>query len=190
MHGTLAHIKPVGGATYGVAKKVMLYSVKMMGSYQAKSTQTRSNEFKGNGAILSNALKAIAFVANDSQTRHCPNGTVANMSFKSSLFDPALNDMAEELLNAGVFVVAGAGNDNEDTSRVSPASEPSICTVGAMDNNNHIWERSNHGPLVDIFAPGVDILSAGITNTTASVGLPLGCHALDVVRTYGYSLHR
>lgn len=169
MHGTQANIKPVGGATYGVAKKVKLYSVKMLGSYQAKSTQTRSNEFKGNGAILSDALGAMAFVANDSQTRHCPNGKVANMSFKTWQFNPAVNDMAEELLDAGVFVVAAAGNGNQNTSHISPASEPRICTVGAMDNNNHIADFSNYGPLVDIFAPGVNILSAVSANTTASV---------------------
>lgn len=190
MRGTWANIKPVGGKTYGVAKKVKLYSVKIMGSYQAKSPQIRSSEVRSNGAILSIALEAMAFVANDSQTRHCPNGTVANMSFKTLVFQPAINDMAEELLNAGVFVVAGAGNDNEDTSRVSPASEPRICTVGAMDNNNHIAYFSNYGPLVDILAPGVNILSAVAANTTASVSLSLGGHGLDVVRTCEYNLHR
>lgn len=188
--GTQANIKPVGGATYGVAKKVKLYSVKVMPSYQSESTQTRSNEVRSNGAILSIAVKAMAFVANDSQTRHCPNGTVVNMSFETMVFQQAVNDMAEELLNAGVFVVAAAGNDNRDTNRVSPASEPRICTVGAMDNNNHIADFSNYGPLVDIMAPGVDILSAGVANTTAWVSPSLGGHGLDVVRTYGYHLHR
>lgn len=169
MHGIQANIKPVGGATYGVAKKVKLYSVKVLGRYPTKSTQTRGNEVGSNGAVISTLLEAMKFVANDSQTRHCPNGTVANMSLRTTLFYPAINDMAEDLLNAGVFVVAAAGNENQNTSRISPASEPSICTVGAMDNNNHIWESSNYGPLVDIFAPGVDVLSAWNTNTTAWV---------------------
>lgn len=185
MHWIQANIKPVGGATYGVAKKVRLYAVKILLNYQTKGSEAGSN-----GVILSTGLEALEFVANDSQTRPCPNGKVVNMSWGVLRVDPALNDMAEDLLNAGIFVVAAAGNFNQSASRVSPASEPSICTVGAMDNRNHIANFSNHGPLVDILAPGVDILSAGVANTTAWVSPSLGSYDLDVVRTYGYNLHR
>ncbi|KAK7723920.1 hypothetical protein SLS64_000251 [Diaporthe eres] len=63
-HGT--HVAgTIGGATCGVAKKVRLYSVKVL------------HEQLGE---LSDLLQGMEFVANDSQTRHCPNGTVANIS--------------------------------------------------------------------------------------------------------------
>lgn len=120
--------------------------------------------------MISNAMMGMAFVANDSQTRHCPNGTVANMSFKTWQ-SRAMNDLAKDLLlNAGVFVVAAAGNGNHSASLISPASEPSLCTVGATDKYNHMASFSNHGPIVDILAPGVDVLSASFSNTTAWVG--------------------
>lgn len=177
--------KTVGGSTYGVAKKVRLYAVKIIPKYQTQSTEAGSN-----GASLSTGLEALEFVENDSQTRYCPNGTVVNMSIGITPVQHAFDDMVKDLHSAGIFVVVAAGNKNQSASCSSPSSEPSACTVGAMDNHNHIADFSNHGPLVDILAPGVNILSAGIDNTTASVSHSLGGHDLDIVRTCGYNLHR
>lgn len=42
---------------------------------------------------------------------------------------------------------------------IRPASVPGVITVGAIDENNARWGFSNHGSCVDIFAPGVRILS-------------------------------
>lgn len=158
----------VGGATYGVAKKVRLYSVKVLRDPALGGSEIRSNQVRSRNAIFSSVLQGMEFVANDSQTRNCPNGTVANISWLLT-FSQAANDLGKDLLNAGVFVAVGAGNNSTSVSRWSPASEPSLCTVGATDKNNYMADYSNHGPAVDILAPGVDILSAWNTSTTASV---------------------
>lgn len=159
----------VGGATYGVAKKVRLYSVKVLPDPNLGSSEIRSNQVRSHNAIFSDVLEGMAFVANDSQTRHCPNGAVASISWGISS-SKAANDLAKDLLNAGVFVAVAAGNDGKTPERWSPSSEPSLCTVGATDKNNLMPSWSNHGPLVDILAPGVDILSASNESTSASVG--------------------
>ena len=52
-----------------------------------------------------------------------------------------------------------AGNDGEDASNSSPASEPTACTVGAIDSSRTEASFSNYGSVVDIFAPGFDVLS-------------------------------
>lgn len=53
----------------------------------------------------------------------------------------------------------------------SPASAPSAITVGAIDSADAKASFSNFGRAVDIFAPGVDVLSLGITSNTASATL-------------------
>lgn len=163
---------PVGGATYGVAKKVSLYSVKVGTGYELRRDE----------AMLSRVLRGMAFVAMDSQTRHCPNGTVANISWGVPR-SPAVNDLAKALLSAGTFVAVAAGNDNETIDDLSPHTEPSLCTVGATDNSNGLADFSNYGPLVDILAPGIDILSASSESTTASVSYPSRDHCGDCANT-------
>jgi len=54
----------------------------------------------------------------------------------------------------------GAGNAKEDAKNTSPARVSEVITVGASDSNDAIASFSNFGPSVDIFAPGVSILSA------------------------------
>ncbi|OQO06625.1 Alkaline protease 1 [Cryoendolithus antarcticus] len=83
-------------------------------------------------------------------------------------FSQVTNDAIAAATNAGAFVAVAAGNDNADASRYSPASAPSACTVGATTNAHARASSSNHSSLVDIFAPGSNILSAWIGSSTAS----------------------
>lgn len=66
----------------------------------------------------------------------------------------------------------GAGNNGADAATISPASAPTAFAVGGIAINNSKADWSNYGPSVDIFAPGVDVLSpwAGIEGGTLSSG--------------------
>lgn len=55
-----------------------------------------------------------------------------------------------------------------DARFTSPASAKNAFTVAAIDRNNSRASFSNYGSVVDIFAPGVDILSAWIGNSTST----------------------
>ena len=44
---------------------------------------------------------------------------------------------------------------------MSPGSSPAVVTVAAVDSDWARWSYANWGPCVDLFAPGVAILSAG-----------------------------
>lgn len=68
----------------------------------------------------------------------------------------------------GIFVAVAAGNDGANAANTSPASEPSVCTVGATDSNDAKPSFSNYGSILDIFAPGVNILSTWIGSNTAT----------------------
>ncbi|KAK3682937.1 peptidase S8/S53 domain-containing protein [Podospora appendiculata] len=151
-HGT--HVSgTIGGVDYGVAKKTKLFAVKVLNA--------------GGSGTTAGVIAGIDFVASDAKTRSCPNGTVANMSLGGSR-STAMNTAAANLVKAGVFLAVAAGNSDDDSYYYSPASEPTVCTVGASDSTDVRAYFSNYGSLVDIFAPGVDVLSSWIGSTNAT----------------------
>jgi subtilisin family serine protease len=157
-HGT--HVAgTIGSKTYGVAKKTSLYAVKVL---DASGSGTNSGVIAG-----------INFVASDVKTRSCPNGAVANMSLGGSK-STAVNSAAAGVVSAGVFLAVAAGNEAQQAANVSPASEPTVFTVGATDSNDAFASFSNYGATVDGNAPGVNILSTwrtGGTNTISGTSM-------------------
>lgn len=100
----------------------------------------------------------------------------------------ALNSAIAAMVRAGITAVVAAGNENVtdpellarqvtnndqvDASTTSPASAPAAITVGAVDDTTDSRASfSNFGSSVDVFAPGVNVLSVGITSDTASAKL-------------------
>ncbi|XP_015244958.1 PREDICTED: proprotein convertase subtilisin/kexin type 9 [Cyprinodon variegatus] len=79
-------------------------------------------------------------------------------------FSRSLNTACRQLVAHGAVVIAAAGNYREDACLYSPASEPEVITVGAVNSADHLMSQgaggSNFGPCVDLFAPGDDIISA------------------------------
>ncbi|RYP70049.1 hypothetical protein DL771_005740 [Monosporascus sp. 5C6A] len=151
-HGT--HVAgTIGGATYGVAKNTNLYAVKVLNA-------------SGSGTT-SGVISGMNFVASDARTRNCPNGAVANMSLGGGL-STSINSAAAAITNAGVFLAVAAGNDNANAANYSPASAASACTVGATTSGNARASFSNYGSVVDIFAPGQNILSTWIGGSSAT----------------------
>ncbi len=148
----------IGGSTYGVAKKTQLFAVKVL-------------DANGSGTI-SSVLAGINFVASDSVNRtaagQCRKGSVANMSLGGGKSD-SLNSAAAAAVKAGVFFAVAAGNSDDDAKYYSPASEPSVCTVGATDVADARAYFSNYGAGVDVFAPGVDVLSSWIGGVDKTV---------------------
>jgi subtilisin family serine protease len=69
----------------------------------------------------------------------------------------------------GVMVVVAAGNEGQDASRTSPASVSSVITVGASTTADQRTRWSNYGSVVDVYAPGADILSASSSGDSSYV---------------------
>ncbi|KAL7949713.1 subtilisin-like serine protease [Trichoderma barbatum] len=138
----------IGGATFGVAKNIQLVAVKVL-------------DASGSGSN-SGVLNGMQFVINDVQTKKLAGKAVMNMSLGGS-FSTAVNNAITALANAGIVPVVAAGNENQDTANTSPGSAPQAVTVGAIDATTDIRAGfSNFGTGVDIYAPGVDVLSVGI----------------------------
>jgi subtilisin family serine protease len=68
----------------------------------------------------------------------------------------ALRSAVEYAHNAGTVIVAAAGNDGYD-QLLYPAAYPSVIAVSAVSADAAWADFSNHGPGVDIAAPGVGL---------------------------------
>ncbi|MFD9012855.1 S8 family peptidase [Streptomyces sp. NPDC059552] len=138
-HGT--HVAgTVGGETFGVAHKVSLVSVRVLGC-------------DGRGP-WSGIIAGLDWVANNAR-----QPAVLNASLGGDRFEP-VNDATNALFNRGVLPIVAAGNENVDARRVSPASTPNAVTVGATNRYDQETDFSNWGEVLDLYAPGQDIISA------------------------------
>lgn len=149
--GTIASRK------YGVAKKAEVVAVKVLGS---NGSGSMSDVVDGVVWAAEQAAKAKADaekeLATTGKTKH--KGSVANMSLgggKAQSLDDAVNAAVE----AGLHFAVAAGNDNKDACGYSPAGAEKAVTVGASTLGDERAYFSNHGKCVDIFAPGLNILS-------------------------------
>jgi len=147
-HGT--HVAGIiGSTTFGVAKRVKLFGVKVLGK-------------NGDGS-LSQVMAGLDFAARDAaaarQDGRCPKGAIGNISLGSGIKDRAMNDAARAAVDAGLFLSVAAGNAGVDAQDTSPASEPAVCTVAAVDQEDKQASFSNFGVAVDLYAPGVDVPS-------------------------------
>ena len=74
--------------------------------------------------------------------------------------DPAEIDVLQDVIAAGVVVVAAMGNEHDEGNPTEyPAAIPEVCAVGATDELDKRAGFSNTGRHIDLMAPGVAILS-------------------------------
>ena len=106
---------------------------------------------------------------------------------EARLVDESL-DLATDM---GSLVVAAASNDNLsiDEFRIYPARHPRVLSVGATQKDSRRRAGfSNYGRLVNVFAPGVNILTTGsgndyVLNDGTSFSSPLTAGVAALVKT-------
>ena len=149
-HGT--HVAGViGGSNYGVAKSATLVPVRVL-------------DCQGSGSV-STLLAGLDWVLLDHQQSGGP--AVVNMSLGGPA-SWALDNEVNLLLAGGLTTVVAAGNSNDDACNYSPARVPGALTVGATNTSDQRAGFSNRGTCVDLFAPGVSILSDWYTSPSAT----------------------
>lgn len=146
-HGT--HVAgTLGGKTYGVAKGVKLFAVRVL-------------DCAGSGSN-SGVIAGVDWITYNHQ-----KPAVANMSLGGGS-SQALDDAVRNSISAGVTYAVAAGNENQNACNVSPARVSSALTVAATTRSDSRASFSNYGSCVDIFAPGQDITSAWYTSSTST----------------------
>ncbi|KAG0023288.1 subtilisin-like serine protease [Entomortierella chlamydospora] len=147
-HGT--HVSgTIGGATYGVAKKVKLVGVKVLNAQGSGST--------------SGIAAALDWIVSVNKGKKA----VVNMSLGGGS-SRTLNAATTRLFNANIPVIVAAGNDaTVNACNGSPSGAPDVLAVGASDINDNVASFSSFGKCVKIFGPGVSITSAWIGSASA-----------------------
>jgi subtilisin family serine protease len=146
-HGT--HVAgTVGGSTYGVAKAVSLYAVRVL-------------DCSGNGTD-SGVIAGIDWV-----TANKVRPAVANMSLGGGA-STALDNAVTNSIDSGVTYAVAAGNDGLNACSYSPARAAAAITVGSTTSTDARSSFSNYGTCLDVFAPGSSITSSWNTSDTAT----------------------
>lgn len=128
----------------------------------------------------------MQWAADDAGNKNQTSKSVINMSLGAD-YSEAFNKATEAIIARGIVFVAAAGNEDSNASGVSPASAPSAITVGATARNDSRASFSNWGVAIDVFAPGVKILSAwiGSNNATKTVsGTSMACPHIAGLAAY------
>ncbi|OLB64991.1 MAG: hypothetical protein AUI10_08760 [Actinobacteria bacterium 13_2_20CM_2_72_6] len=148
-HGT--HVAgTIGGTGFGVAPGVQLVAVKVLG-WDFDTDKPACN----GTAPLQKIIDGIEWV-----TANAVKPAVANLSIGAA-HNAALDLAVANSIASGITYSIAAGNDGLDSCVYdSPADVPAAITVGATDIGDHRPFFSNFGSCVDIFAPGVDVVSA------------------------------
>lgn len=141
-HGHGTHVAGTIGAkangigVVGVAPDAQLYAVKVM-------------DDKGRGP-LSAIIAGLDWAVKNKMH-------VANMSLGGPSPSPAMAAAVKRAEEAGVVVVAAAGNSGGEVGY--PAAYPETIAVAASDQEDAVAGFSSRGEAVDVIAPGVGILS-------------------------------
>ena len=148
-HGHGTHVAgTIGGATYGVAKGVRLFNVRVL-NCQGKGSW--SGIIAGVEWVTANHIKPA----------------VANMSLGGDV-NQAIDDAVKNSIAAGVTYIVAAGNENTDACTKSPARAENTITIGATTDADSRASFSNFGSCVNLFAPGFAITSAGIAHDAST----------------------
>lgn len=175
-HGT--HVASLcGGKTYGAAKKVTLYSVRVLGCNNAGAWST----------VLTGLEHAVSMAEQTNRP------SILSMSLSGDHYF-VVNDAIRNALDRGVHAIMAAGNGGSDACSRSPASTQGGIAVGGTRQGDGLYllgPGSNFGACVSIFAPGERILGAEwmckncstfLSGTSMSTPLVSGLAAITLSR--------
>ena len=128
------------GNIVGIAPDATIYSLKV---------------FEKDGASMESILKALEWSIENKID-------IVNMSLGTPDDDPILKNAIQAAYNAGLTIVAAAGNDGIGKNVEYPARYDDVIAVSSVDRSNQISYFSNTGSKVEFTAPGSDIYSLGI----------------------------
>ncbi|WP_256987111.1 type VII secretion-associated serine protease mycosin [Streptomyces sp. BR123] len=130
---------PSGDGAFGLAPGAKILPIRV------------PHEFNKTRSIWTEAIRFAA----DSEAK------IINISMATEQDDPGRLDAVKYALSKGKLIFAGVGNDGDTLNKVMyPAATPGVVGVGAVGPDGVATKESQHGPQVDLSAPGIDIVTA------------------------------
>lgn len=151
--GTIAAESNNGSGVAGVSWGARIMPIRVLG--------------QGGGTDF-DIIQGVLFAAglqNDSGSLPAQRADIINLSLSGSGFSQTAQNAYTAARNAGVIIIAAAGNENTSELRY-PASYTGVVSVSAVDMNKNRAPYSNFGTAIDVAAPGgnmsVDLNNDGI----------------------------
>lgn len=146
----------------GTAGAITGNNIGIEGVTDAKILPAKVLSDQGSGSLV-DIILGIRWMAGldiDGRTKTNSPARVINLSLGyEDACSQFLQDTINEATDKGVVLVVAAGNSNIDAGRDCPSNCRNVITVGAHDPAGKRAEFSNYGPIVDVYAPGVNILA-------------------------------
>ncbi|MBN1312688.1 MAG: S8 family serine peptidase, partial [Anaerolineae bacterium] len=177
-HGT--HVAGIAAgyeseAFSGVAPSAGIIAVQVM---------TRTNDCDANGtpddpcvfAFTSDVISGLQRV-DELRTSYdiaAVNLSMRNEDVYTSVCDSAssalssLKDQVDTLRSHDIATIASSGNAGSSNGLSAPACISSVISVGATDDSDDVYLYSNSASFLDLLAPGVDVVSSMLDESTGS----------------------
>ncbi len=179
-HGTavagLIAARPVeGSAVYGIAPSATILPVRVFVQGQT-----------GDAVVPAAQLPDVARMARGIEWAAKNGADVINVSMSTRTDDPALRAAVRYAVKRDVVVVASGGNrtsEEEQDGLRYPAALPGVVGVAASDDFDRVTSSSIHGPQIDVYAPGQNVLTAYKSGGDCLVGpeMPYSSYATGYV---------
>ncbi|MEN9460266.1 MAG: hypothetical protein RIS84_286 [Pseudomonadota bacterium] len=104
---------------------------------------------------IEQAIRYAAGLSNDSGTMPAKRADVINLSLGGDTISDTFQTVINQARQAGVFIVAAAGNDGVSTP-MYPAALSGVIAVSAVGVDKKLASYSNYGNYIDVTAPGGD----------------------------------
>jgi serine protease len=158
--GTIAAATNNGEGCAGVAPGAKIMPVRVLGR---------------GGGRSEDAIEGILYAAgleNDSGQVPPRRADIISMSLGGLGRSVLMENAVAQARAAGVIVIAAAGNSDMDATLFSPAGEPGVVTVAAVDRQKEKTSYSNYGSVVEVAAPG------GVSSDQNFDGVPDNVYSL------------
>ncbi|NDG85421.1 MAG: hypothetical protein EBX52_10365 [Proteobacteria bacterium] len=158
-HGHGTHISGIiaarddGSGFHGVAESALIYPVKVVQTGPNAPIRPQDLSAGAGTALTENVAKGIEnAIDQGAQVIHL------SLAWPETIHSESVDRAMARAAAAHLIVVSSAGNDST-LARVYPCVYENVICVGAHGPDGAFTHFSNHGPMVDLLAPGISILS-------------------------------
>jgi len=142
--GTIAAVSNNNSGVAGVAHTIKLMPIRVLGLGGGTSYD------------ITQGILYAAGLTNDSGTTPTQPADIINLSLGGPGFSGAQQDAINDARNAGVTIIAAAGNESSN-QLFYPAGYQGVISVSAVGFNKSLAPYSSYGSSIDVTAPGGDM---------------------------------